>query len=87
MACRGVPLQAAAPARCTRLRRTLLLSADLAGVIGESFAPQGGEEARHVLRVEVTVRARRGDEEHRRFDLWTIFGAVGRTTPLATCPT
>lgn len=64
MVCRAVPLQAAAPASCTRLRRALLLSADLAGVLGESFAPQDGEEARHVFRIEVTVRARRGDEEH-----------------------
>ena len=59
------------------------LFVDLAGVIGESFAPQDGEEACHVLRIEaaqVTVRARRGDEEHRRLDLWTIYSElwVGR---------
>ena len=51
-------LQAAAATSGTHLRRTLLLNADLAGVLGESFAPQDGEEARHVLRVEVAVRAR-----------------------------
>ena len=64
MVCRAVSLQAAAPTSCSRLQRALLLSANLAGVLGESIAPQDGKEARHVFRIEVTVRARRGDEEH-----------------------
>lgn len=55
---RAVHLQAAAATSGTDFRRTLLLSAGLAGVLGENFAPQDGEEARHVLRIEVAVRAR-----------------------------
>ena len=50
-----MPLQAAAATNGTRLERALLLIADLAAVLGESSAPQDGEEARHILGIKVAT--------------------------------